>query len=131
MVVPWLSRKVADAEAIARNGKWVYVFGSHFGKKTAHLQKKRQFVARFDPAKAELVETDNGMVVELSSVEMRRNDFRFHRIVNDKLAGTALAGALGLESGCLGVRDQSVRLVSDPETNPLKLSRSLVNAPAG
>lgn len=39
--------KTTDVEAFARRGEWIYLFGSHFGKKVGPLEETRQFVGRF------------------------------------------------------------------------------------
>ena len=73
-------RKTADAEAIARRGVFVYAFGSHFGRKDGPLQPKRGFVARF---REDAVEgSASGFAAEL---EVYRESFRLHRLVNDAL----------------------------------------------
>ncbi|BBL80812.1 hypothetical protein RxyAA322_26660 [Rubrobacter xylanophilus] len=71
-------KKTADAEAIARRGGLVYAFGSHFGRKDGPLQPKRGFVARF---REDAVEP-SGLEVGL---EVYRESFRLHRLVNDAL----------------------------------------------
>ncbi|HEX4992547.1 MAG TPA: hypothetical protein VFV45_04890 [Rubrobacteraceae bacterium] len=38
--------KTEDAEAITRQGGWIYIFGSHSGGKAGPLQPKRGFAAR-------------------------------------------------------------------------------------
>lgn len=72
--------RTTDAEACARHDGWVYVFGSQYGSKSGPLQAKRAWIARFheDSIDREVPETE---VV----LEIERNQFRLHRIVNDAL----------------------------------------------
>jgi hypothetical protein len=72
-----------DAEAVAQHRGWTYVFGSHFGKKGGPLQRKRQFVARFNDD--EIVDAFGGDPVRL---QVRRTglDDGLHRVINDALA---------------------------------------------
>jgi hypothetical protein len=75
--------KTEDAEAISHHQGWVYIFGSHFGKKTGPLQRKRQFISRF--REEGVVEAFGGQPVEL---EVRRTGLHdgLHRVINDALA---------------------------------------------
>ncbi|HSK95777.1 MAG TPA: hypothetical protein VK891_04090, partial [Euzebyales bacterium] len=75
--------KTEDAEAVCHHRGWVYVFGSHFGKKAGPLQRKRQFVARFD--EDGVVDAFGGDPVEL---EVRHTGLHdgLHRVINDALA---------------------------------------------
>ena len=68
--------KTEDAEAITRNGGWIYIFGSHFGSKDGPLQPKRGFVARFR-------EADAGHATEVPAMEISREAFLLHRLIND------------------------------------------------
>ena len=72
--------KTEDAEAVARQGGWIYVFGSHFGSKDGPLQPKRGFVARFR-------ETDVGHSTQdpAMGMEISRDSFLLHRLINDAL----------------------------------------------
>jgi hypothetical protein len=70
--------RTEDAEALARLGDWIYVFGSHFGSKAGPLRPRRAFVARFREADA---------AIGLVRLQVVRNQFRLHRAVNDVLAG--------------------------------------------
>lgn len=72
-----------DAEAITQHQGWVYIFGSHFGKKDGPLQRKRQFVGRFRDQ--DVVDAFGGDPVEL---EVRRTGLHdgLHRVINDALA---------------------------------------------
>jgi hypothetical protein len=72
--------KTEDAEAIARHGGWIYMFGSHFGSKDGPLQPKRGFVARFREAGVAHVTRDPAMRMEVS-----REGFLLHRLINDAL----------------------------------------------
>lgn len=68
--------RTEDGEALAHHDGWVYVFGSHFGSKAGPLRPRRAFVARFreeDAARGPL------------PVQVVRNRFRLHRVVNDAL----------------------------------------------
>jgi hypothetical protein len=67
-----------DAEAVTRQGTWIYVFGSHFGGKGGPLQPKRGFVARFREADARHADRALGM-------EISRESFLVHRLINDAL----------------------------------------------
>lgn len=72
--------RTEDAEAVARHDGWIYVVGSHYGSKGGPLQAKRAFIARF----AE--QTIDRTVSELElSIDVRRNKFRLHRLINDAL----------------------------------------------
>ena len=75
--------KTEDAEAVCHHQGWIYIFGSHFGKKGGPLQRKRQFVARFHDEGA--VDAFGGDPVEL---EVRRTGLHdgLHRVINDALA---------------------------------------------
>ncbi|HSK97616.1 MAG TPA: hypothetical protein VK891_13435 [Euzebyales bacterium] len=72
-----------DAEAVCHHRGWIYVFGSHFGNKAGPLQRKRQFVARFN--EDGVVDAFGGDPVEL---EVRRTGLHdgLHRVINDALA---------------------------------------------
>ena len=72
--------KTEDAEAVTRQGGWIYIFGSHFGGKNGPLQPKRGFVARFREAEVEHVTDDPAMAMEIS-----RRSFALHRLINDAL----------------------------------------------
>ncbi|WP_117210484.1 hypothetical protein [Allorhizocola rhizosphaerae] len=65
--------RTEDAEALAWHDGWVYVLGSHFGKKKGPLRPKRAFVARFRESLA-------------PRLEIVRNQFALHRAVNDAVA---------------------------------------------
>ena len=75
--------RTEDAESLFRQGDVVYVVGSHFGKKGGPLQIKRQFFARFDEAAVGW--SDEGPRV---AMEVVRDDFELHRVVNDALAAS-------------------------------------------
>ncbi|BCB85092.1 hypothetical protein [Phytohabitans suffuscus] len=70
--------RTEDGEALARSGEWVYVIGSHFGSKGGPLRPKRAFFARFR-------EADAGRP-GAAGLQIVRNQFRLHRLVNDALA---------------------------------------------
>jgi hypothetical protein len=72
--------RTTDAEACARHDGWVYVVGSHFGSKDGPLQPKRAWLARFEEEAIDAAVTETE--VEL---EIRRNQFRLHRLINDAL----------------------------------------------
>ncbi|MGI5212215.1 hypothetical protein [Plantactinospora sp. CA-290183] len=78
-----------DAEALARDGEWVYVVGSHFGSKAGPLRPRRAFVARFREPEA---------VAARPRLQVVRNQFRLHRAVNDALPR---AGIVPLPGGAL------------------------------
>lgn len=69
-----------DAEACARHGGFVYVFGSHFGAKEGPLERERAFVARF--RESELERVASGKKIR---IEMIRDQFLLHRVLNDAL----------------------------------------------
>ncbi|MCA3747714.1 MAG: hypothetical protein IN808_01050 [Rubrobacter sp.] len=71
-------RKTGDAEAITRHDGFVYAFGSHFGRKDGPLQPKRGFVACF---REEAVDPSDFSV----GLEVYRESFRLHRLINDAL----------------------------------------------
>src|SRR5688500_6821354 len=66
--------RTEDAEALAWHDGWVYVLGSHFGKKKGPLRPKRAFIARFRESLT-------------PALEIVRNQFALHRGLNDALAG--------------------------------------------
>jgi hypothetical protein len=70
--------RTEDGEALARLGDWIYVLGSHFGSKGGPLRPKRAFFARFR-------ESDAGRP-GAAPLQIVRNQFRLHRLVNDALA---------------------------------------------
>lgn len=74
-----------DAEAMARIGPWVYVFGSHFGTKSGPLEPTRHFIARFreDRLDGRLDEAD-------LDIEIARGRFKLHRLINDALKESGL-----------------------------------------
>ncbi len=74
--------KTEDAEAITRDGRTglIYILGSHFGSKSGPLQPKRGFVARFQESAVRHVTEDPAMELEVS-----RQSFALHRIINDAL----------------------------------------------
>jgi hypothetical protein len=71
-----------DAEAIARNGDWVYAFGSQHGGKRGPIRRREQWVARF--READVTPRGDGAepAVELDVVH---TEFRLHRVLNDAL----------------------------------------------
>jgi hypothetical protein len=75
-----------DAEAIARAGGWVYVFGSQFGEKDGPLEPNRHWVARFNEG---LLEPGKKRIRGLVRVE--RPAFLLHRLVNDALRDAGIA----------------------------------------
>ncbi len=72
--------RTEDGEAVARHDGWIYVIGSQFGSKAGPLQAKRAWIARFSEGSIdrEVPEAE----VEL---QIERNQFRLHRVVNDAL----------------------------------------------
>lgn len=77
--------RTEDAEACARHDGWVYVVGSHYGSKGGPLQPRRAFIARFHEA-----EIDREVPDTRIPLQVRRNSFRLHRIVNDALDAAAV-----------------------------------------
>ncbi|MDP8978691.1 MAG: hypothetical protein M3N17_09010 [Actinomycetota bacterium] len=71
-----------DCEAIARQGEWIYAFGSHYGSKSGPLQAKRHFVARFHEEDVTAPDDEGDPHVDLQVVETR---FALHAMVNDAL----------------------------------------------
>ncbi|HZM79662.1 MAG TPA: hypothetical protein VFC19_28355 [Candidatus Limnocylindrales bacterium] len=72
--------RTEDAEALAYHEGFVYVLGSHFGKKKGPLRARRAFAARFREAE--------GLTPKL---EISKRPFALHRKVNDaivRVAGT-------------------------------------------
>jgi hypothetical protein len=67
--------RTEDGEALAWRDGWVYVFGSHFGKKKGPLKSRRAFVARFRESLT-------------PALEISRHGFALHRLINDALAET-------------------------------------------
>ncbi|MBO0680080.1 hypothetical protein JRC04_21655 [Mycolicibacterium sp. S2-37] len=72
--------RTEDAEAVARHEGWIYVVGSHYGSKGGPLQAKRAFIARFDEQSIDRTVTEAELPIEI-----RRNRFRLHRLINDAL----------------------------------------------
>ena len=72
------TKATEDAEALTRKDGFVYVIGSHFGKKVGPLQPKRGFVARFDEAKVL-----NAVDDPATEIEVARPSFVLHRLIND------------------------------------------------
>jgi hypothetical protein len=70
--------RTEDAEAVTRHDGWIYIFGSHFGSKDGPLQPKRGFVARFREADVRHATQDPAM-------EISRQSFLLHRLINDAL----------------------------------------------
>jgi hypothetical protein len=71
--------KVDDTEALARKGGFIYLVGSHFGKKKGKLDLARQFLARFRESEAQ----GKSPAVDL---DVFQDDFKLHRLLNDALA---------------------------------------------
>lgn len=71
--------RTEDAEALAYHDGWVYVLGSHFGKKKGPLKARRAFIARF----RESLEP---------KLQISRHAFTLHRKLNDAIAGSGIAG---------------------------------------
>jgi hypothetical protein len=90
--------RTEDGEALARWGEWIYVLGSHFGSKGGPLRPKRAFFARFREADAgrpgtaldsgagpRAAGTRHGDQRPAVQLQIVRNQFRLHRLVNDAL----------------------------------------------
>jgi hypothetical protein len=78
-------KKTEDCEAMARQGDWVYIVGSHFGPKTGPLKPRRNFVARFNEARIKGSLDDATIPVEIA-----RGTFKLHRLLNDALKASGL-----------------------------------------
>ncbi len=76
-----LGTDTTDSEAVAYHDGFIYIFGSHFGKKS--LDPDRAFTARF----AEDACVSAGSAAAL---EIRKDEFRLHRAINDALASAGL-----------------------------------------
>ncbi len=76
--------KIDDAEALARKGGFIYLVGSHFGKKKGTLEAARQFVVRFR-------ESDVQGTSPAVHLEVRLDAFKLHRLLNDALAQQQVA----------------------------------------
>jgi hypothetical protein len=72
--------RTEDAEAVARHDGWIYVIGSHYGSKGGPLQAKRAFIARFDEQSIDRTVPEAELPIDI-----RRNKFALHRLVNDAL----------------------------------------------
>jgi len=70
--------EIDDAEALARKNGFVYIVGSHFGKKDGKLKAARQFVARF---REDAIQPQSLTV----PLEVRLDGFKLHRLLNDGL----------------------------------------------
>lgn len=79
------SRKTEDAEAMARAGSWIYLFGSQYGSKDGPLQPSRHWIARFNEA---VVEFDGDSLSAPISVAKR--PFLLHRVINDALRDSGI-----------------------------------------
>lgn len=79
------SKKTEDSESVARFDGWVYVFGSFFGSKSGPLEPKRGFVARFREDEVHHAFTDPAV-----EIEVHRESFALHRLINDALAESSL-----------------------------------------
>jgi hypothetical protein len=71
--------RIDDTEALARKGGFIYLIGSHFGKKKGTLEAIRQFVARFRESEVQGASPE-------AHLDIRRDDFQLHRLLNDALA---------------------------------------------
>ena len=87
-----------DAEAMARFGPWVYIFGSHFGTKSGPLEPTRHFIARFREDRIEGRLDENEIEIEIA-----RGRFKLHRLLNDALreSGLELIEPGGEERRCI------------------------------
>ncbi|HET9225712.1 MAG TPA: hypothetical protein VFR31_03535 [Thermoanaerobaculia bacterium] len=72
--------RTEDAEAMARFGPWIYVFGSHFGTKSGPLEPTRHFIARFREDRLDGRLDDCEVEMEIA-----RGRFKLHRLLNDAL----------------------------------------------
>ena len=72
--------KTDDAEILCRKGDWIYILGSHFGKKKGPLSASRQFVARFN---------ENNLAQQgkqyLTNMEICNDNYLLFRLLNDAL----------------------------------------------
>jgi hypothetical protein len=76
------SRKTQDVEALARFDGWVYLIGSQYGRPGGPLESRRSFLARFrEPM---------GVPAKAVRMEVVRDRFRLHRVINDALAASRL-----------------------------------------
>jgi hypothetical protein len=75
-----ITKVTEDAEALARDDGWVYVLGSHFGKKAGPLEPRRSFVARFREADIAKARGRRRWPMTVA-----RPPFLLHRLVNDAL----------------------------------------------
>ena len=77
--------RTEDAEAMARFGTWVYVFGSHFGTKSGPLEPTRHFIARFREDRLDGRLDDCELEMEIA-----HGRFKLHRLLNDALRESGL-----------------------------------------
>jgi hypothetical protein len=77
--------KTSDSEALALRNGWVYVIGSHFGSERHGLQGKRAFVARFQEC-----DVDIDVEARPAVIEVMKDEFRVHRLVNDALKASGV-----------------------------------------
>lgn len=75
---PTSDDKTEDAECLAHHGEFLYVLGSHFGKKKGPLQAKRCFLARFSERAL-----DGALGDARLDIEIARRPFVLHRLLND------------------------------------------------
>lgn len=91
--------KTTDCEAVARLGKWVYVFGSDFGSQKRGVDVRRGFIARFQ-------ESPVLSPSARETLQVRATNLRLHRLINDALGEW---GELPSPSHCLGRQFQRAR----------------------
>lgn len=80
-----VQRKTEDCEALARQGDWIYVVGSHYGAKGGRLEPGRHFIARFNEAQIAGKLKDTHLEIEIA-----RGTFKLHRLLNDGFRSSGL-----------------------------------------
>lgn len=80
-----VQRKTEDCEALARQGDWIYVVGSHYGAKGGQLEPGRHFIARFNETQIQGKLKDTDLEIEIA-----RGTFKLHRLLNDGLRASGL-----------------------------------------
>lgn len=78
-------KRTDDAESLARAGGWIYVFGSHYGKKKGPLRPARSFVARLNES---LITFEDGAL--RAPIQVVRRPFVLNRLINDALKASSI-----------------------------------------
>jgi hypothetical protein len=105
--------KTDDSEALCRKDGYVYILGSHFGKKKGkdHLREERQFIARFKESGV-FAKPDKLTIDELV---VSRDEFLLHRLIKKRQSRKSSErhrGSIRVNGGCTVSRRETGRLIS-------------------